>query len=227
MNVSIKEIPKEERPRERLINIGVQNLSNEELLAILLKSGTKNTSVKLLAANILKELNSISELKEMTFERLIKIKGIKQAKACELLASIELGRRINKKINNLNQIKIVDSTSIFEYYKSILIDIKQEYFYCVYLNTRNEIIKDKLLFVGTINESLVHPREIFKEAYLLSASSIICVHNHPTGNINPSKNDILITEQLKNVGLILGIKLLDHIIIGKDKYYSFMDNGKI
>ena len=227
MNVSIKEIPKEERPRERLINIGVQNLSNEELLAILLKSGTKNTSVKLLAANILKELNSISELKEMTFERLVKIKGIKQAKACELLASIELGRRINKKINNLNQIKIVDSTSIFEYYKSILIDIKQEYFYCVYLNTRNEIIKDKLLFVVTINESLVHPREIFKEAYLLSASSIICVHNHPTGNINPSKNDILITEQLKNVGLILGIKLLDHIIIGKDNYYSFMDNGKI
>jgi len=227
MNVSIKEIPKDERPRERLINIGVENLNNEELLAILLKSGTKNISVKVLANNILKELNSINDLKEMTFERLIKIKGIKQAKACELLASIELGRRINKKLNNINQIKIVDSTSIFEYYKNILDDKKQEFFYCVYLNTKNEIIKDKLLFVGTINESLVHPREIFKEAYLLSASSIICIHNHPTGNVNPSNNDVLITKQLKEVGLILGIKLLDHIIIGKETYYSFMDNGKI
>lgn len=227
MNVSIKEIPKEERPRERLINFGAQNLSNEELLAIILKSGTKNESVKSLANNILKELDSINDLKEMTFERLTKIKGIKQAKACELLASIELGRRLNKKISNINQIKIVDSTSVFEYYKNVLMDIKQEHFYCVYLNTKNEIIKDKLLFVGTINESLVHPREIFKEAYLLSASSIICIHNHPTGNTSPSKNDILITEQLKEVGLILGIKLLDHIIIGKDGYYSFMDSGKI
>lgn len=227
MNVSIKEIPKEERPRERLINLGVEKLSNEELLAILLKSGTKNSSVKILANNILKELNTITDLKEMTFEKLIKIKGIKQAKACELLASIELGRRINQKFNNINQIKIVDSSSIFEYYKNILEDKKQEHFYCVYLNTKNEIIKDKLLFVGTINESLVHPREVFKEAYLLSASSIICIHNHPAGSINPSNNDILITKQLKEVGMILGIKILDHIIIGKDKYYSFMDSGKI
>lgn len=227
MNVGIKDIPIEERPRERLINLGVENLSNEELLAILLKSGTKNTSVKVLASNILKELDSINDLKNITLESLIKIKGIKKAKACELLASIELGKRINKKINNINQIKIVDSSSIFEYYKNILGDKKQEYFYCVYLNTKNQIIKDKLLFVGTINESLVHPREIFKEAYLLSASSIICIHNHPTGNVEPSKNDILITKQLKEVGNILGINVLDHIIIGKCEYYSFIDNGKI
>ena len=91
-------------------------------------------------------------------------------------------------------------------------DKLQEHFYCVYLDTKNKIIKDKLLFIGTINQSLVHPREVFKEAYLLSASSIICVHNHPSGNVNPSNNDIV-------------INVLDHIIIGKDKYYSFNDNG--
>ena len=93
------------------------------------------------------------------------------------------------------------------------------------MDTKNHIIKDKLLFIGTINQSLVHPREVFKEAYLLSASSIICVHNHPSGNINPCNNDIIITKQLKEVGILLGINVLDHIIIGKDSYYSFSDNG--
>ena len=101
----------------------------------------------------------------------------------------------------------------------------QEHFYCVYLDTKNHIIKDKLLLIGTINQSLVHPREVFKEAYLLSATSIICIHNHPSGNVNPSNNDIIITKQLKEVGKLLGINVIDHIIIGKDSYYSFNDNG--
>lgn len=136
-----------------------------------------------------------------------------------------MGKRINNKLNNINQIKICSSENIFEYYKNKLSDKLQEHFYCVYLDTKNQIIKDKLLFIGTINQSLVHPREVFKEAYLLSASSIICVHNHPSGNVNPSNNDIIITKQLREVGLLLGINVLDHIIIGKDKYYSFNDNG--
>ena len=141
------------------------------------------------------------------------------------MASIELGKRINNKINNINQIKIYSSESIFNYYKDKLKDKLQEHFYCVYLDTKNHIIKDKLLFIGTINQSLVHPREVFKEAYLLSATSIICIHNHPSGNVNPSNNDIIITKQLKEVGTLLGINVLDHIIIGKDTYYSFNDNG--
>ena len=136
-----------------------------------------------------------------------------------------MGKRINNKINNINQIKIYSSESIFNYYKDKLKDKLQEHFYCVYLDTKNHIIKDKLLFIGTINQSLVHPREVFKEAYLLSATSIICIHNHPSGNINPSNNDIIITKQLKEVGTLLGINVLDHIIIGKDTYYSFNDNG--
>ena len=194
-------------------------------MSILLKCGTKDLSVKELANNILKQIDSISNLKDINYENLIKIKGIGKAKACEVLASIELGKRINNKINNINQIKIYSSQSIFDYYKDKLSDKKQEYFYCVYLDTKNHIIKDKLLFIGTINQSLVHPREVFKEAYLLSASSIICIHNHPSGNINPSNNDIIITKQLKEVGLLLGINVLDHIIIGNDNYYSFNDNG--
>ena len=227
MNVLIKDIPLNERPRERLINKGVEYLSNEDLLAILLKTGTKENSVKVLANNILKQLDDINNLKEINLERLVKIKGIGKAKACELLAAIELGKRLNKKIDNLNQIKIYSSNSIYEYYQDKLKDKLQEYFYCVYLDTKNHIIKDKLLFIGTINESLIHPREIFKEAYLLSASSIICIHNHPSGNVNPSNNDIIMTKQLVEVGKILGIKVLDHIIIGKDNYYSFNDNNLV
>ena len=191
----------------------------------MLKCGTKDLSVKELANNILKQIDNINNLKDINYQNLIKIKGIGKAKACEILASIELGKRINNKINNINQIKIYSSESIFNYYKDKLSDKLQEHFYCVYLDTKNYIIKDKLLFIGTINQSLVHPREVFKEAYLLSATSIICIHNHPSGNINPSNNDIIITKQLKEVGTLLGINVLDHIIIGKDTYYSFNDNG--
>lgn len=227
MNVLIKDIPLNERPRERLINKGVEYLSNEDLLAILLKTGTKENSVKVLANNILKQLDDINNLKEINLERLVKIKGIGKAKACELLAAIELGKRLNQEIDNLNQIKIYSSNSIYEYYQDKLKDKLQEFFYCVYLDTKNHIIKDKLLFIGTINESLIHPREIFKEAYLLSASSIICVHNHPSGNVTPSNNDIIMTKQLIEVGKILGIKVLDHIIIGKNNYYSFNDNSLV
>lgn len=191
----------------------------------MLKCGTKDISVKELANNILKQIDNINNLKDINYQNLIKIKGIGKAKACEILASIELGKRINNKINNINQIKIYSSESIFNYYKDKLSDKLQEHFYCVYLDTKNHIIKDKLLFIGTINQSLVHPREVFKEAYLLSATSIICIHNHPSGNVNPSNNDIIITKQLKEVGTLLGINVLDHIIIGKDTYYSFNDNG--
>lgn len=194
------------------------------MLSILLKCGTKDLSVRELASTILKQIDNINNLRDINYENLIKIKGIGKAKACEILASIELGKRINK-INNINQIKIYSSESIFNYYKDKLSDKLQEYFYCVYLDTKNHIIKDKLLFIGTINQSLVHPREVFKEAYLLSATSIICIHNHPSGNVNPSNNDIIITKQLKEVGKLLGINVIDHIIIGKDSYYSFNDNG--
>ena len=222
----IKDLPMMDRPVERLLNNGVETLNNEELLSIILKTGTKEKSVKELSLEILKE-HDIHSLKDINIEKLLKIKGIGKTKAATLIASIELGKRMNRTIDTLNNIKIDNSEKVFEYFKEILKDKNQEYFYCLYLNNRKKVIKNKLLFIGTLNYSTVHPREIFKEAYLVGATSIICIHNHPTGNISPSKNDIELTNNLIKAGMLLGIKIDDHLIIGKDKYFSFFENNLI
>lgn len=225
--VKIKEIPLNDRPRERLINSGSNTLSNEELLAIILDTGTKDKSAKDLAISVLSKINHISELKDINYQNLISIKGIGISKATKILSLIELSKRINAKLETLNNIKANNSKVIYEYFKDKLMDEKQEYFYCLYLNNKKRIIKNKLLYIGTINQTLIHPRDIFKEAYLLSASAIICIHNHPSGNTVPSKEDIIMTKNLKEVGLIMGINVVDHIIIGKNNYYSFFENGDI
>lgn len=227
MAIKIKDIPKKERPRERLIALGVENLNNEELLSILLKTGSKNLSAKDLANNLLKEVGSIHKLNDVNYRVLRKIKGIGDAKACSILTAIELGKRIRLENNSLNNIKITNSSIVFEYFNNLFLGKKQEYFYCVYLDNQKKVLDVKLLFIGTINGSLVHPREVFKEALLLSASSIICIHNHPSGNIVPSKDDLDLTNRLVEGGLLIGIKVIDHIIIGEDEYYSFMENGNI
>ena len=225
--VKIKEIPVNDRPRERLINSGSNTLSNEELLAIILDTGTKDKSAKDLAISVLSKINHISELKDINYQNIISIKGIGISKATKILSLIELSKRINVKLETLNNIKANNSKVIYEYFKDKLMDEKQEYFYCLYLNNKKRIIKNKLLYIGTINQTLIHPRDIFKEAYLLSASAIICIHNHPSGNTAPSKEDIMMTKNLKEVGLIMGINVVDHIIIGKNSYYSFFENGDI
>lgn len=227
MIVKIKDLPKLERPCERLINYGVNSLSNEELLAIIFKTGNKNLSAKELASKLLTKIENINSLNEINYNDLININGIGMMKACNLLASIELGKRINEKFLNLNNITFSSSNIVFEYFKSKLAYKKQEYFYCIYLNNAKKIIKEKLLFIGTINYSIVHPREVFKEAYLLSASAIICVHNHPANNLKPSREDVELTKRLIEIGNILDIKVLDHIIIGQDNYYSFLENDLI
>ena len=227
MNIKIKDIPINDRPRERLINNGAENLSNEELLAILLKTGTKDISSKILASKILTEIKDIQNLKNINLHQLMNIKGIGQAKATVLLAGVELGKRVNNEISNINNLKITNSSLIYLYYKNIIGLEMQEHFYCVYLDNQKRVVKDKMLFKGTINQSLIHPREIFKEAYLYSATGIICVHNHPTGNVIPSKEDLQITEKLVEIGNLLGVKIIDHIIIGKSNYYSFYENNDI
>jgi len=222
----IKDLPVLERPIERLINVGCENLSNEELISIILKCGTKEKSVKEISSQLLKE-NDIHELKNVTLEKIMKIKGIGKVKAATLLATIELGNRINRKVDTINDIKVTNSKIIYEYFKNVIGEKSQEYFYCVYLDNSKKVIKNKLLFMGTLNYSTVHPREIFKEAYLANATSIICIHNHPTGNVTPSKNDIELTNNLIKVGNLLGISITDHIIIGKNNYYSFFENNLI
>lgn len=227
MAIKIKDIPKNERPRERLISLGVESLNNEELLSILLKTGSKDLSAKDLANKLLKEIGSIHKLSEVNYRFLRKIKGIGDAKACSILTAIELGKRIRLENNSLNNIKITNSSIVFEYFNNLFLGKKQEYFYCVYLDNSKKVLDVKLLFIGTINGSLVHPREVFKEALLLSASSIICIHNHPSGNIVPSQDDLDLTNRLVQGGLLIGIRVIDHIIVGENNYYSFMENGNI
>lgn len=219
----IKDIPINERPIERLIKYGVGNLSNEELLSIIIKTGTINKSVKDISLEILKKIDDINDLKDISYNKLLSINGIGKSKACQILSSIELGKRVFFK-NNLEKIKLNNSNIIFENMKSLFLESKQEYFYCLYLNNKCELIERKLLFMGTINRSIVHPREVFKYAYLTSAYSIICVHNHPSGDINPSKEDINFTKALIEIGDIQNIPIVDHIIIGNENYYSMRDN---
>lgn len=226
MNLKIKEIPQEERPRERLLCYGVEQLSNEELLAILLKTGTRDMSAKVLASYLLKEIGNISELQHTSYQVLAQMKGIGRAKACTLLAAVELGKRVLQKKSVLYQ-KFTDAYQVASYYQDKIGHFKQEYFICIYLDVSKKLIHEKVLFIGTLNRSLVHPREVFKEAYQVSASSIICVHNHPSGEVLPSKEDVLFTSQLVKVGKMLGIEVIDHIIIGEDKYYSFFENNRI
>lgn len=226
MTIKIKDLQTYDRPRERLIKYGSNNLTDEELLAIILKTGTKKYSAKDLASILLNKIDGINNLRYITYEQLTSVDGIKQSKACELLAAVEIAKRIDD-IKDLTNMKITNCELVYQYYRNKLLDSNQEHFYCIYLDSNKRVIKDKLLFLGTLNYSVVHPREVFKEAYLVSACAIICVHNHPSGNVLPSKQDIDITNALIDAGDILGIKVVDHVVIGKDKYYSLLENGNI
>lgn len=223
MSYLIKDIKKEERPRERLIRYGASFLSNEELIAIILKTGTRSRSVKVLANEILNLVDDISDLKDLTINKLLSIKGIGKVKAIEIIASIELAKRIYT-TNKKDRVKLTNPNDIYNSNKNIFLNMKQECFYCLYLNNKNELIERRLLFMGTVNRSVVHPREVFKYAYLSSASSIICMHNHPSGDVSPSRDDIMFTKALVEVGALQGIPVLDHIIVGNDNFYSFSDN---
>lgn len=225
--IRIKDIPQNERPRERLIHNGVNNLSNEELLSIIIKNGTYNMSSKDISINILSKLSKIQDLRYITYDDLIKIKGLGISKITTILSAIELGNRINTNIDNINDIIFTSATDIYDYYKNKIGYSKQELFYCIYLDSKNKIIKEKELFKGTLNYSMVYPRDIFKEAYLLDSTSIICIHNHPSGKVFPSKQDIEITKRLMEIGALMDVRVLDHIIIGSNNYYSFLENGDI
>lgn len=221
----IKDIPEFERPRERLKNVGPSNLTDKELLAIILKTGTKESNVTDIAIEILKKY-TLQELPEATIPELIKIKGVGEVKALELISTIELGKRIYLK-RKIALKKLTNPKAIWEETRYLFINKKQELFYCLYFNNHQELIERKLLFMGTINKSITHPREVFKEAYRLSASSIICLHNHPSGDLTPSKEDIRFTESLVKIGTLQGIPVLDHIIVNEDSYYSFYDHHNI
>ncbi len=226
-NMLIKKTPLDERPRERLVKYGKENVSTEDLIAIILKTGMKDYSSRFLASRILELVDSVHDLKNITLFKLMNIKGIGAVKAIDFLAALELGRRVYETTPNIKSVKLNSAEIIYEYFKNRFEDEMQECFYALYLDQQKKLINKKLLFKGTLNKSVVHPREIFKEAYLNSAAYIICIHNHPSGNVKPSNEDIIITNSLTQIGKIQKIPILDHIIIGKDNYYSFYENDFI
>lgn len=222
---TIKDMPYSERPRERLKSVGVENLTDRELLAIILKTGTKNFNVGDVALEILKKY-SIYELNDLTINELIKIRGIGEVKAIELLSAIELGKRIYVRSSKSLK-RLTNAKDIWKDMRYLFINKKQEMFYCLYFNNKQELIERKLLFMGTINKSITHPREVFREAYRVSASSIVCLHNHPSGDVCPSREDIMFTEALVRIGNLQGIPVVDHIIVSDDTFYSFYEHKNI
>lgn len=223
-SVMIRDVPREERPRERLIKYGAEHLSNQELIAILLVSGTRDESVMSLAHRVLMHFEGIKLLNEATIEELTAIKGIGPAKGVMILAAIELGRR-------LHTFKPIELTTIrsprdgANYVMEEMRTLNQEHFVVLFLNTKNEVIHQQTIFIGSLNSSIVHPREVFREAVKRSAASIICFHNHPSGDPTPSQEDIHVTRRLVDSGKMMGIEVLDHIIIGDRKFISLKEKG--
>ncbi len=215
-------MPKEEKPREKAIKYGIEMLSNAELLAILLRTGTKEKNVQELALTILQEMDKLKGLKNSRLSKLASIKGVGKVKAITILAAIELGKRLN--INeNEEKIKLNNTTEVYQKYKDKLENETQEKFIAIFLNNQNIVLGTKLMFIGISNKSLIEPKEIFKEAMLYNAQRLIILHNHPSGNPKPSKEDYFLTKQIQNAGFLLNIILIDHLIIGKDDYFSFYD----
>ncbi|HLS36590.1 MAG TPA: DNA repair protein RadC [Bacillota bacterium] len=223
---TIKDMPKEERPRERLLKYGAKHISNQELLAILLGSGTRKETVTELANRVLMHFEGIGLLRDATIEELTAIKGIGKAKGVQLLAAIELGRRMSI-FQQEDKYFIRSPEDGANYVMEDMRNLKQEHFVVLFLNTKNKVIHQKTIFIGSLNSSVVHPREVFREAVRRSSASIICVHNHPSGDPTPSKEDILVTKRLVESGKMMGIDVLDHLIIGNRRFVSLKEKGYI
>ncbi len=222
--MKLKNLPKIERPREKLIQKGPQNLKDEELLAILLGTGVEGKNVVEVAKQTLRKYSK-KRLLKLTYNDLSKIKGIGSAKACTILAAAELVKRAleigEETLPKIESIKDVVAQC------SYLRDKSREHLLGLYLNARNEMIFKKHLFVGTLNASLVHPREIFQYALSQNAASVILIHNHPSGDTEPSEDDLEINKRILEAGKIMGIDVLDHVIITKTKVFSFKDKKLI
>ncbi|KML38422.1 DNA repair protein RadC [Cytobacillus firmus] len=220
----IKDFPQDERPRERFVQNGPESLSNHELIAILLRTGTKDESVLQLANRLLTHFEGLRLLKDASLDEITAIKGIGSAKAIQVLAAVEIGRRISKLTYDDRYI-IRSPEDGANYVMHEMRFLSQEHFVCLYLNTKNQVLHKQTIFIGSLNASIVHPREVFKEAFRRSAASIICIHNHPSGDPTPSREDIEVTKRLAESGKIIGIDVLDHLIIGENKFVSLKEKG--
>ena len=225
--ISIREWAEDDRPREKLILKGRQSLSDAELIAILMGSGSRNESAVDLAKRILRDSSdNLVELSRLDVTDLMKYKGVGEAKAISIIAALELGRR-RRGAEAIERKKITSSKDVFEYFSSIMGDFTYESFYILLLNRANKIIRHIEISEGGISGTVADPKKIFKRALEHNATSIILSHNHPSGSVNPSDADIRLTKKLKSAGEMLDVPVLDHIIIGDEKYYSFADEGII
>ncbi|MFP9171420.1 MULTISPECIES: RadC family protein [unclassified Streptococcus] len=209
-------------PRERLLTEGPDKLSHQELLSILLRTGNKNKPVYEIAQDLLGSLKSLKELASMSFQELKEVPGIGKVKAIELLAAIELGKRIQTS-EVIETEQIMSSQKLAKMMQQKIGHEKQEHLLALYLNTQNQIIHQQVIFIGTVNRSIAEPREILHYAIKHMATSLILVHNHPSGIIHPSKNDDGVTQQMIEACNCLGIVFLDHLIVSTDDYYSYRE----
>lgn len=223
---TIHDLPKSERPRERLQKHGAEALSSQELLALVIGRGVSKKSVMTIAQELLVRFGNIKAISEATLEELSQIKGIGFAKAAQIKACFELGKRqeLEPEMKNFD---IQNPQDIVKAIQSSIKDKTKEHFKLILLNTRNKIIGISTVSIGTLNSNLVHPREVFKEAISHSAASVVFAHNHPSGDPEPSEDDLTITKRLTEAGKILGIEVIDHIIISKNGFFSFKEKGLI
>lgn len=220
---TIHDLPLEERPRERLIKFGEHSLSIQELLQLILGRGIAGESVAVTAQKLLTHFGSLQKLSEATVEELSQIKGIGLAKACQIRAAFEIGRRVSTQVPPYKKKELTDPEKVYRFIKSKLKDYSKEHFYLITLDSRNRSIHE--VSIGTLNANPVHPREAFSEAIKSKAATVIFAHNHPSDNSDPSEDDLVITKRLVEVGKILGIEVFDHIIITKTSYFSFKEKN--
>jgi DNA repair protein RadC len=218
----MKQIPKSERPREKALMHGIESLSNRELLALLIRSGTAKHSAFDIADDLLR--NGLGAFSRLSFSDLCEIEGISRVKALEILAWNQLSHRISyEKMQHKDVVS--DPEALIQWCKMKLGASQQEHFLVVFLDSHNAVQGYKVLFTGTLNSSLVHPREVFREALNVSCSKILVVHNHPSGNLEPSAADLMVTESLVNSGKMMKIPVIDHLIVSGNDYFSFYEHG--
>jgi len=222
---TIHDLPKEERPRERLVKFGEQALSAQELLQLILGRGVAGESVAVTAQKLLAQFGSLQKLAEASIEELSSIKGIGLAKAAQIKATFEISRRLSTQAPTYKSKELTDPEKVYRLIKSKLKDYHKEHFYIIALNSRGHSIAE--VSVGSLNASVVHPREVFTEAIKNKAASVVFAHNHPSGDPEPSEDDLLLTKKLVESGKILGIEVFDHIIVAKDGFFSFKNKGLI
>ncbi len=219
----MKDVPLNDRPREKLFNFGPEVLGDSELLAILISSGNGERDVMSISRGILENYN-FKRMARLSVSSLEKEFGVGRAKACQIAACFEMGRRAVSAGKD-KDFFVREAGDVVKGFGAGMMDLESEHFKVVYLNVRRKVLKERVLFIGTLDESIVHPREIFKIAFEVGAAAIILMHNHPSGNSSPSDADIAITKSLIEAGRIMGVEVLDHVIIGRDGYCSLAEDG--